>query len=117
MVAGEGRFDTALMAVSNGSVLAKGGAEGVQALAIAGDVLGHGSPGVGIVIKIADGDPKGRAKPLVALEVLRGLGALDKSQYEELAKFDQRIITNWRDVPVGALRHRLHLEIDSWEAP
>jgi hypothetical protein len=34
-----------------------------------------------------------------------------------LAKFDQRIITNWRDVPVGALRHRLHLEIDSWEAP
>lgn len=63
MVAGEGRDVTALMRAVPG-LLAKDGAEGVQALAL--------PDGTGVVIKIADGSD--RARLPVALAVLISLG-------------------------------------------
>ncbi len=56
MVGGPGRFDTRLMAATRGRILAKGGAEGYQGLGLRPGVLGPNKPGVGIAVKISDGD-------------------------------------------------------------
>ncbi len=102
MVGGPARFDTVLMESMEGRVLAKGGAEGYQGLGLAPGVLGPDSPGVGIAIKIADGDARGnRARPAVALEVLRQLGVLPEIP-AALHSFGPEVtVTNWRGLAVG----------------
>jgi len=102
MVGGPGRFDTALMAAAEGQVLAKSGAEGYLAMAVRPGVLGEASPGLGVALKIADGDPNGRARPAVALETLRQLGVLGEQELAALAEFGPQItVHNWRKVEVG----------------
>ncbi len=81
MVGGPGRFDTRLMEVAQGRLLVKGGAEGFQAIGIMPGALYPDSPALGIALKISDGDQKSRARPAVALEVLRQLGALPKMSW------------------------------------
>ncbi len=61
MVAGSGRFDTDLMIVTGGRVVAKGGAEGVHASALLGS-------GAGLVLKTIDG--AARAVPPATLALL-----------------------------------------------
>jgi L-asparaginase II len=113
MVAGRGRFDTRLMEVGEGHIVAKGGAEGYQALGLMPGALGPGSPGVGIAMKISDGDLKGRARPGVSLEVLRQLGALFPAQVEALADFGPvSPVRNWRGLVVGQAWPRLDLRGD-----
>jgi L-asparaginase II len=117
MVAGPERFDTAFMAAGRGKWISKVGAEGFLAIGIGPGILGDASPGIGIAIKIADGDRKftdghteTRARPAVALEVLRQLGALDAREAAELAHFASPVITNWRQIEVGNLRPVFQLE-------
>ncbi|MEJ2348590.1 MAG: asparaginase [Anaerolineales bacterium] len=113
MVAGPGRFDTRLMEVGAGRIVAKGGAEGYQALGLLPGALGPGSPGVGIAMKISDGDLKGRVRPGVSLEVLRQLGALSPAQVQALADFGPvSPVRNWRGLVVGQARPRLDLRSD-----
>ncbi len=101
MVGGPGRFDTLLMEATQGRVLAKGGAEGYQGLGLPPGALGPGHPGVGVALKIADGDPKGRARSAVALEVLRQLGVLPQIP-QALRPFGPEIpVRNWRKRQVG----------------
>lgn len=105
MIAGPGAFDTVLMQVAAGKILAKGGAEGYQALAVLPGACGKGSPAYGITIKISDGDMAGaRARTTVAVEILRQLGALDAAQLEKLEKFAKRPQHNWRKIEVGEIR-------------
>lgn len=104
MVAGEGRFDTILMEIGGGSILAKGGAEGVQAVAIAPNASGKTQPAIGIGIKIADGDRALRARQLVTLEVLRQLNLVPPSVIEALAEHIQATVSNWRGTKVGSIR-------------
>ncbi|HPH94557.1 MAG TPA: asparaginase [Anaerolineaceae bacterium] len=111
MVGGPGRFDTMLMAALSGRVTAKGGAEGFQGMAIMPGALGAGSPGLGVAIKISDGDLKGRAIPAVALEVLRQLGVLSEADLQALADFGPRKpVLNWRKLVVGEMRPIFSLE-------
>ncbi len=110
MVAGPGRFDTLLMDVAGGSILSKGGAEGYQAIAIAPGHLGKGTPGVGITIKISDGDLTDRVRPLVAVEILRQLGAISEEQASKLAQFQARPLYNYRKLEVGSIRPCFILE-------
>ena len=110
MVGGPGRFDTRLMQVANGTLACKGGAEGYQGIAIRPGVLGKNTPGVGIAFKMSDGDPTGRAGHIVAIEILRQLGALDDSQLAALAEFDSRPLYNWRKLEVGMIRPCFMLE-------
>ena len=65
LLAGRGRFCTALIESAPGRVYPKNGAEGVYAVGLAG-------MGIGIAIKILDGEA--RAYPPVVVEILRGLG-------------------------------------------
>lgn len=104
MVAGPKRFDTDVMTVTNGAVVSKAGAEGYQGIAIAPGVLGPDHPGCGIAFKISDGDTTNRARSLVAVEILRQLGAITDQQIEALASHAARPVYNWRRLVVGEMR-------------
>jgi L-asparaginase II len=113
MVSGSGHFDTTLMEITQGRVLSKGGAEGYQGIGLLPGALGTGSPGLGIALKIADGDPKTRARSAVSIEVLRQLGALSKDELQALARFGPGYpLYNWRKLEVGEARPCFELELN-----
>jgi len=110
LVAGPGRFDTALMQAAKGALLAKGGAEGYQGIAIAPGTRYEGSPALGVALKIADGDGGGRGRSVVALKVLEELDVLSAEQLRGLSEFGPRKRTNWQDIDVGELRPCFQLQ-------
>jgi len=79
--------------------------------------LGPGSPGLGVAIKIADGDlgkltdrpPGQRAGRRAALALLTELGALVPDQLDELMEFGTQPVTNFRLLVVGETRSCLTL--------
>ena len=102
MVAGPGKFDTRLMDVCRGKIVSKGGSEGYQQIGIMPGALGEDSPGVGIALKISDGDSRSRVRPAVVLEILHQLKALDVDELQELHEFGPRLsVRNWRNLIVG----------------
>jgi L-asparaginase II len=102
MVAGPARFDSRLMEIGEGRFISKGGAEGYQGIGIAPGTLGYGSPGIGIAFKIADGDYRGKVRPAIAIEVMRQLGVLNKSDLAGLVEFGPSFrVSNWRKLHVG----------------
>jgi L-asparaginase II len=102
MVGGPGRFDTRLMEVARGRLIAKGGAEGYQAIGVLPGATAVGSPALGIAVKISDGDSRGAARAAVALEVLSQLGVLTSAELETLSVFGPCLTTlNWRQLRVG----------------
>lgn len=108
MVAGPDRFDTQLMQAGAGKIVSKGGAEGYQAVGVLPGVLSPDSPGIGIAIKISDGDANDRARTGVALSILKTLGALDDAQRTELAAFGPvKQISNYRKLHTGESRPTL----------
>ncbi len=111
MVAGPGRFDTNLMTVGAGRIFSKGGAEGYQGIGVLPGVLGAGSPGLGITVKIADGDQGGRAVARVALAILVQLGVLTPLEAESLPKHGSNVVTNWRKMEVGEYRPIFKVEM------
>lgn len=104
MVAGPGKFDTLLMTVAAGKAFCKGGAEGYQIVGIMPGVIGADSPGIGIAIKVSDGDARSRARTAVALTILKSLGVLDDDDLERLAPFGNVAVKNWRNKVVGEIR-------------
>lgn len=73
LIGGSERLDTMLMQAANGQIISKVGAEGVW---LCGVLPSDKYPtGLGIALKIEDGDDK-RARPVVAVEILRQLGVL-----------------------------------------
>jgi len=105
MVAGPKRFDTRLMRVAGGRLIAKGGAEGFFSLGIFPGALGVDSPGIGVAIKVSDGDQKNRVRPALAMEVLHQSNLLDRSQLDALAEFGPVLqLKNWRNLIVGESR-------------
>lgn len=62
MIAGDGAFDTELMRLSEGELVSKSGAEGVQCIGRIGE-------GMGLAIKVKDGAR--RAKYAAAIHVLK----------------------------------------------
>ncbi len=114
MIAGPGKFDTRLMAATGGKIVSKGGAEGYQAIGIKPGVLAPNSPGIGITIKISDGDLNGRARPIVTLAILSQLGALTSSEAEALADLGPRFsVYNFRKILVGEAYPSFELNIQA----
>jgi L-asparaginase II len=95
MVSGERRSDLALMRAGRGDWVAKIGAEGVQALAVR-------SQGLGIAIKVADGQKRGLYPAVIA--VLDQLGLLDARARDELRPWARAPITNYRGKVTGDVR-------------
>jgi L-asparaginase II len=104
MVGGPGRFDTEVMQAAKGRVIAKAGAEGYEGIGIVPGSAGPGSPGMGVALKIADGDGYGRARSAVALELLRQLGVLSSDELELMSHHGPvRPVRNWRKLEVGEM--------------
>jgi L-asparaginase len=76
-VAGEGQFDTVLMHLTQGALLSKSGAEGLQC-------IGRMGEGLGLAIKVSDGTK--RAKHAAAIHLLRQLGWITPAIAERLAE-------------------------------
>jgi L-asparaginase II len=114
MVSAYGEFDEQLMRAGNGKIVCKRGAEGYQVIGLLPGVLNPDAPGVGIALKVSDGDASraaldlthsARVRPAVVLEILRQLGALSSQQAQTLASFGPvKPIKNHRGIITGESR-------------
>ena len=95
------RLDTDLMRVANGRIISKVGAEGVQLLGVR--PCADYPHGLGIAIKIEDGDTR-RARDPVVIETLRQLGLLNQIHLAQLERYAHSIVRNHRQLEVGAVR-------------
>jgi L-asparaginase II len=96
-----GRLDTDLMLAAKGEIVSKVGAEGLQLLGVKPN--GRYPKGLGVAIKIEDGDIR-RARDPVVIETLRQLGLLDDAQLAALAHYARSTIFNHRKIEVGEVR-------------
>jgi L-asparaginase II len=104
MVAGTGRFTTALMREFEGGLVGKEGAEGVYAIGVSpglAAMLPGGGP-AGIALKIEDGAERGR--DAVALEVMRQLGVASGARLSRLQRLARRPVRDVRGDVVGGLK-------------
>jgi L-asparaginase II len=101
MVSGEHRSDLALMQAGRGDWMTKIGAEGVQAIGIR-------SQGLGIAIKVADGQKRALYPAIVA--VLAQLGVVDAAAQQVLAPWGRRTVRNYRGTATGEIRPAVVLD-------
>jgi L-asparaginase II len=95
LVAGSGRFDTALLEVAGARLTAKIGGAAVWAA-----VVRPGGPGVAIKLESGGGE----AIPVVAIAVLQQLGVLATNLPERLRAFATLTMRNWAGRDVGEIR-------------
>jgi L-asparaginase II len=120
MVSGYGEFDEQLMKAGEGKIVCKRGAEGYQIVGVLPGVLRPESPGLGIAVKVADGDASrlgsglesvNRVRPAVVVEILRQLGVLSSKQEQALAAFGpEKSILNHRGLVTGTSRPLFKLQ-------
>lgn len=121
MVSAYGEFDEQLMRIGAGKIVCKRGAEGYQIIGILPGVVAPDSPGVGIALKVSDGDASrvsldlvhtARVRPAVVLEILHQLGALSSEQEQALVPFGPgKPITNHRGIVTGQSRPVFDLQL------
>ena len=114
MVSAYGEFDEQLMRTGAGKIVCKRGAEGYQIIGLLPGVLRPDAPGVGIALKVSDGDPsrtaldlthRTRVRPAVAVEILCQLDVLSTEQQQALASFGPvNPIKNHRGLVTGQSR-------------
>jgi len=92
LVSGTARGDLMLMQSGAGDWVSKVGADGMQA-------IGVKSRGVGIAIRVADGNR--RALHVATVGVLQQLGLLGDPVGTPMARMDERVIRNYRGTEVG----------------
>ena len=100
LVSGTGRIDLAFMRTAPGDWVAKGGAEAVQAIGIR-------SAGLGIALKVADGNP--RALYPAAVAVLQQLGLIGTVESTPLAPWLRPQLRNLRGLYTGEVRATVQL--------
>jgi L-asparaginase II len=100
LVSGTGRSDMFYMSRRPGDIVAKVGADGVQA-------IGVRSRGIGIALKIADGSP--RAAAAAAAAVLIQLGFMDACELDTAPAILAPQVRNARDIVTGEVRAAFRL--------
>jgi L-asparaginase II len=101
MVSGEGRNDLAYTQAGGGDWVCKIGAEGVQAIGIR-------SLGLGIAIKVADGNMRGLHPATIA--VLEQIGAMNEARRAQLADWAKPPIRSAAGAVVGTLEAVVSLQ-------
>ena len=101
------RFDTGIMLAARGRLVSKVGAEGVYAAGIL--PCDEWPRGLGLAFKIDDGEDR-RARPTVAVEILRQLGVLGGESLEAAAPYASFPVRNHRGEAVGIVRAVFTLE-------
>jgi L-asparaginase II len=104
MVAGPERFDTDGMTTGLGAFISKLGAEGYRGIGILPGKARGIESGLGLTIKVSDGDATYRATAVIAMAVLKALRVLDDHQIDALKRYDRRPVTNWRGKEIGEIR-------------
>ena len=102
------RLDTEIMRAAPGRIVSKVGAEGVYTAGIL--PCEHWPHGLGLAIKIEDGDDK-RARPTVVIESLRQLGVLVDESLEPVARYAFFPVQNRRGEVVGEIRAAFDLKV------
>ena len=100
LVGGTDRFDTRLMEVTGGRVLAKGGAAGLH-------VSVERRLGQALAIKLESGE--GTYTSAAVMAALTQLGWLDNGEQAQLAAFTRPVLRNHRKLAVGEARAIFHL--------
>ncbi|MEA2668539.1 MAG: hypothetical protein QOJ33_1473 [Chloroflexota bacterium] len=100
LVGGTRRFDTALMEVTKGRVLAKGGAAGAHCSA-------DRRSGIGLALKLDDVD--GTWVSAAVMAALTDLGWLAPAEQHALDRFAHPTLRNHKGLEVGRVRPLLHL--------
>jgi len=95
LVGGTDRFDTVMIAETEGRVITKIGAEGVHSIAIPG-------LGLGAAVKAEDGAQ--RAQQVAVLRLLQLLGVLPEALGGKLGEFASKPVRNTRGETVGLVR-------------
>jgi L-asparaginase II len=93
-VGGDGRFSTVLMERTQGRLVAKGGAEGLECIGLPGR-------GAGIAVKCEDGQARGISAATIAL--LEHLGELSEEELGRLTASRRPLLYNYAGTEVGAL--------------
>lgn len=101
LVAGSERIDTTLMRALPGQLFSKIGAQGAHALAVAPSP--RHPHGLGIALKVADGDEAGRLRPALLVGLLRELGVLGDALPPALEAALDPHLRNVRGLPVGEI--------------
>jgi L-asparaginase II len=102
LVGGTDRFDTTLMEVTRGRLLAKGGAAGAQCTA-------NRQTGEGLALKLDSGD--GTWVPVAVTAALQQLGWLDARELDALKSFAEPSVRNYRRLVVGSVRPVFELPV------
>jgi L-asparaginase II len=102
-LAGENRFDTELMKLTDSKIIAKSGAEGIFALIMP-------ERKASIVIKLEDGGNRGVFPTVV--ETLKQLKWIEPALLEQLKSFHQPENVNWAGTKVGEIRSVFQLQIN-----
>jgi len=102
------RLDTELMRAAPGRLVSKVGADGVYTAGI--EPSEEWPHGLGIAIKIEDGDDK-RARAPVVIESMRQLGVLRDESLEAVAKYAFFPVKNRRGDVVGEVRASFDLKV------
>lgn len=97
-VSGTGMFHAQLLHATGGALVAKGGAEGCYGIGVRGR-------GLGIAVKMEDGDA--RAVPPVLYAILSQLDVLSPAAADSLAEWREPIVRNTRGDVVGSIRATL----------
>ena len=100
-VAGTDRFCTDLMRTMGGKVVAKGGAQAVYC-------VGFLDKGIGLAVKIADGNSRGRAA--VVLKIMEDMGLINEDELNKLDKYRYPKVKNHRKQIVGELKTVFELD-------
>lgn len=100
MVAGTKQFDTDLMTAFRSRIVAKGGAEGVHC-------FGDQETGLGVAIKVADGNARGASVSTMA--VLQQLNIGEESTWNKLARYSEAPVLNARDEKIGVIKPAFQL--------
>lgn len=105
LIGGSERLDTMLMQAAPGKMISKVGADGVWLCGVL--PCERWPSGLGVALKIEDGDDH-RARPVVAVEILRQLGILSK---DDLTDFSPMPIKNRRGDLVGRVETFIEPEL------
>jgi L-asparaginase II len=102
LVGGTARFDTALMEVTRGRLLSKGGAAGAHC-------IGDRRSRLGLAVKLDSGDGSWIAVAVIA--ALARLGWLDDTEQPALAQLAHPVLRNRRNLAVGTVQPLVELPV------
>ena len=97
MVSGKKGFDTLFMKYFNNNAVSKGGAEGMQALALRSKKHGN----ISLALKVSDGNHRGNY--ISCISILRYLNIITESDYDACSSFSGATQKNLNKIDVGKL--------------